>query len=113
MTVSNIVAKVLDSAAMRTSSAYSRVLSAGPILKARSMSEPNEGFLTVLVILLAVLGALRLWVRWAWFTPASRIRPAGVVADEEMAWIGESFGTTEEDEEGLEMKRDVNGADFA
>ena len=111
--MSNIVAKVLDSTAMRTPSAYSRVLSAGPILKARSMSEPNEGFLTFLVVLLAVLAVVRLWMRWAWFTPASRLRPARVVADEEMAWIEESYGTMEEDEEALGMKQDVDGADFA
>lgn len=114
MTISAIVAKVLDHFPMRTSSAYSRVLSAGPILKARSLAEPNESWLTILVILLAVLGVLRLVVK-VWIARASSARQVVLVADEEMAFIGESYGTMEmeEDMEVLGMKQDVAGADFA
>ena len=109
-----IIAKVLDHSTMHASSAYSRVLSAGPILKARSIAEPNQGWLTVLVILLAVLGVLRLVVRVS-IARTSSARQVVLVADEEMACIGESYGTMEMDEdmEVVGMKQDVVGADFA
>jgi len=115
MTISAIVAKVLDNSAMHASSAYSHVLAAGPILKARSMGEPDVDWATIVVLVIAfLLLAAKIWLAWV-----SRVRTvcqSGGSADEEMAAGGESYGTMnlmEEDAEVLGLKQDIAGADFA
>jgi len=115
MTISAIVAKVLDNSAMHASSAYSRVLAAGPILKARSMREPDVDWATTVVLVIAfILLAAKIWL--AWVSRVRTVRQSRGSADEEMAVGVESYGTInvmEEDDAILEVKVDVAGADFA
>lgn len=114
MTISAIVAKVFDATLPRTSSAYSRVLSAGPILKARSMNEPDTDWPTfnmIVIVILCLLVVAKAWL--VWDTRRERNRQVVESADEEMAFVGESYGTMYDDMGVLELKQDIAGADFA
>jgi len=115
MTISAIVAKVFDNSAMHASSAYSRVLSAGPILKARSMGEPDVDWATIVVLVICfLLIAAKIWL--AWVSRDRTVRQSGGSADEEIAIAGQWYGTMnamEEDAEVLGLKQDIAGADFA
>jgi len=115
MTISAIVAKVLDNSAMHASSAYSRVLAAGPILKARSMGEPDADWAMIVILVISfLLLAAKIWL--AWVSRVRTVRQSGSSADEEMALGGEWYGTMnvmEEDMEVLGLKQDIAGTDFA
>jgi hypothetical protein len=138
MVVHAIFGKVLNSPITRTYSAYSHILSAGPILKARDLTditniiksdEPWTTWMTVGVVLLAVLGVLRLVARVSIGRASSVGRVRQILgqslgqraqcADEELVCIREPYGTMyemdgmDDDLEVEEMKEDVLGCDFA